>query len=157
MTTSGRETAILRNLLARTTRAYDEQVAELFAEKELAQVTLEAIDDGVITTDMDGLVTSFNPAAARLTGWNAADAIGQPLDQIFQVVDEESSQHDGLGGRTPEQEASDHTGVELAAPLVGPLPGGDDVHGEPDTRLRQQEQRVLGRLGLPTSLPRHHQ
>lgn len=42
------ENAVLRNLLAHTTRAYEEQVAALSREKELAQVTLASIGDGVI-------------------------------------------------------------------------------------------------------------
>jgi PAS domain-containing protein len=52
--------------------------AELFAEKERAQVTLQSIGDAVITTDVHGLVEYLNPVAADLTGWSAADAQGRP-------------------------------------------------------------------------------
>ncbi len=55
------DNAILRNLLAQTTRAYEQQMAELFAEKELAQVTLASIGDGVLATDAEGRVKYMNP------------------------------------------------------------------------------------------------
>jgi PAS domain-containing protein len=41
-------------------------------EKERAQITLESIGDGVITTDVDGAITYMNPAAEALTHWQAS-------------------------------------------------------------------------------------
>ena len=58
----------------------------LFAEKELAQVTLKSIGDAVITTDALGRVRYVNPVAERLTGWGTAQAKGKPLVEIFQIV-----------------------------------------------------------------------
>jgi PAS domain S-box-containing protein len=51
-------------------------------------VTLQSIGDGVITTDVRGRVTSLNGVAAALTGWNADEAAGQPLEAVFRIVDE---------------------------------------------------------------------
>ncbi|MEG4232272.1 EAL domain-containing protein [Microcoleus sp. Pol11C3] len=59
----------------------------LFAEKELAQVTLESIGDAVITTDAQGNVRYFNPIAERLTGWEAHEVQGVPLSTVFLIVD----------------------------------------------------------------------
>jgi len=59
---------------------------------ELMRVTLASIGDAVITTDTEGRVTSLNAAAASLTGWPAADAIGKPLDTVFHIVNEETRQ-----------------------------------------------------------------
>src|SRR3970040_2950656 len=42
---------------------------ELEREKELAQVTLHSIGDGVITTDVAGRVDYINPVAEEYTGW----------------------------------------------------------------------------------------
>ena len=64
----------------------------LHREKELAQVTLHSIADGVITLDADGLVDYMNPVAEEYTGWQSRDARGQPLDSVYVVVDEQSGQ-----------------------------------------------------------------
>jgi diguanylate cyclase (GGDEF)-like protein/PAS domain S-box-containing protein len=62
--------------------------AELFEEKERAQVTLASIADGVITTDTEGWVQYLNPVAEALTGWVTASARGLPLQAIFRMIDE---------------------------------------------------------------------
>ena len=60
----------------------------LFAEKELAQVTLQSIGDAVITTDAQGNVTYFNPIAERLTGWKTHEVQGVPFSTVFLIVDQ---------------------------------------------------------------------
>ena len=60
----------------------------LFAEKELAQVTLQSIGDAVITTNAQGNVRYFNPIAEQLTGWKADEAQGLPLSTVFVIVNE---------------------------------------------------------------------
>ncbi|HTQ79613.1 MAG TPA: EAL domain-containing protein [Thermoanaerobaculia bacterium] len=60
----------------------------LAEERERAEVTLASIGDGVIRTDATGRVDYLNAVAERLTGWSLAEAVGQPLGQIFNVVDE---------------------------------------------------------------------
>lgn len=60
----------------------------LFAEKDLAQTTLQSIGDAVITTDAAGLITYLNPVAERLTGWSNQEASGLPLDHAFVIVHE---------------------------------------------------------------------
>ena len=66
--------------------------SELYAEKERAEVALHSIGDAVITTDARATVEYLNPAAEALTGWDAADAIGRPLSDVFKLVDEDSRQ-----------------------------------------------------------------
>ncbi|WP_095147947.1 EAL domain-containing protein [Pseudomonas sp. Irchel s3a18] len=57
-------------------------------EKERAQITLQSIGDGVITTDVDGAIAFMNPAAEALTHWKAEQAIGLPLAALFNLLDE---------------------------------------------------------------------
>jgi len=64
-------------------------------EKERAQITLESIGDGVITTDVDGAITYMNPAAEALTHWNSAQAHGLPLAGLFNLLDD-NAQPDGF-------------------------------------------------------------
>ena len=56
--------------------------------KELAEVTLAAIGEGVIRTDADGHIDYMNPAAEALTGWPLAEAAGRRLGDVYQVVSE---------------------------------------------------------------------
>ncbi|MFJ3481853.1 EAL domain-containing protein [Pseudomonas sp. NPDC090202] len=57
-------------------------------EKERAQITLESIGDGVITTDVDGSITYLNPAAEQMTHWKTEQASGLPLAALFNLLDE---------------------------------------------------------------------
>lgn len=52
--------------------------------------TLDSITDGVIATDQDGSVLRMNPVAAQLTGWSIPDACGQPIEEVFCIVEENS-------------------------------------------------------------------
>jgi PAS domain S-box-containing protein len=58
--------------------------------RELLQVTLRSIGDAVITTDVFGRITYLNAVAESLTGWIQRDALGQPLDTVFRIVNEET-------------------------------------------------------------------
>lgn len=55
------------------------------SEANLA-ITLHSIGDAVIATDAWGQITLMNPAAERLTGWRLAEALGQPLTQVFCII-----------------------------------------------------------------------
>ena len=57
-------------------------------EKERAQITLESIGDGVISTDVDGAITYMNPAAEHLTHWQSEQARGVPLGALFKILDD---------------------------------------------------------------------
>ncbi len=62
----------------------------LFREKESAQITLQSIGDGVITTDALGQVEYLNPVAESLTGWLLEDAMGRSVDDVFRGFHEET-------------------------------------------------------------------
>jgi diguanylate cyclase (GGDEF)-like protein/PAS domain S-box-containing protein len=62
----------------------------LFREKESAQITLQSIGDGVITTDANCNVEYINPVAEDLTGWRVDDGSGRPIDEIFRGFHEET-------------------------------------------------------------------
>jgi PAS domain S-box-containing protein len=53
-------------------------------------VTLNSIGDGVIATDAAACVTLLNPVAEDLTGWTQAQALGQPVDEVFHIVNKET-------------------------------------------------------------------
>jgi PAS domain S-box-containing protein len=51
------------------------------------ETTLNSIGDAVIASDADGRVMFLNPVAEALTKWTCKDAIGQPLERVFQLRD----------------------------------------------------------------------
>ena len=69
-----------------------ERIARSASEKDEARlsVTLRSIGDAVITTDPAGHVTLLNPVAQALTGWTEAAAIGQPVEHVFHIVQEDT-------------------------------------------------------------------
>ena len=60
----------------------------LALEQERLAVTLRSIGDGVITTDIRGRVNLINPVAEALTGWSDTEALGQPVNKIFRIINE---------------------------------------------------------------------
>ena len=53
-------------------------------------MTLSSIGDGVIATDRETRITFINGAASELTGWTAAEGLGQPIDSVFVIRNEDS-------------------------------------------------------------------
>ena len=62
-------------------------------EKERAQITLESIGDGVISTDVNGSIVYMNPAAEQLTHWKSEQAQGVPLGALFKLLEENAQDH----------------------------------------------------------------
>jgi diguanylate cyclase (GGDEF)-like protein/PAS domain S-box-containing protein len=83
--TTGRSALICAIVYDRT--AQDTALDSLFAELERMRVTLTSIGDGVLTTDIDGLVTFLNPVSERLTGYSFAQARGRPVTEVFSIFD----------------------------------------------------------------------
>lgn len=77
----------------------------LFDESDRERTALRAIADAVIVIDVVGQIRSLNPAAAAMTGWSAADAMGRPIDEVFTVV----VPHTGERVAGPVQQALGHS------------------------------------------------
>ncbi len=45
----------------------------------------QSLADGVIAADLSGGVVFMNPAAARVSGWNAQEAVGRSLNEVFRI------------------------------------------------------------------------
>ena len=56
--------------------------------REVFRVTLRSIGDAVITTDTEARITYLNEVAESLTGWSLTEALRQPLERIFRIVNE---------------------------------------------------------------------
>lgn len=72
LTTAGKDDADLEQMLA--------------AEKDRLTVTIQAIGDGFISTDLDGAVLLYNKEAERLCGWHRTRIIGKPIQEVYYVL-----------------------------------------------------------------------
>jgi two-component system CheB/CheR fusion protein len=87
---AGTMISLLAESLHRTTRKAQEDEAREREQRERFRVTLDSIGDAVIATDARGQVTFMNRVAESLTGSAYNDALGKPLEQVFQIVDEQT-------------------------------------------------------------------
>jgi PAS domain S-box-containing protein len=76
--------------LARDITEQKRLARELEAQREWFRVTLGSIGDAVIASDPDGRVTYINEPAQQVTGWAADEAIGQPLADVFHIINEKT-------------------------------------------------------------------
>lgn len=87
----------------------------LFDERERARVTLNAIGDAVLTTDILGKVNYMNLVAETMTGWSWQEAMGRPLPEVFRIIDGKTREVEP----NPAQRAmSEDKTVELGADCV---------------------------------------
>jgi PAS domain S-box-containing protein len=86
-----------RSRLRHVSRTYDatlneleRQAEEIYERRQWLQTTLESIGDAVIACDNEGRVEFMNAVADTLTGWTPLEALGQPLNEVFHIVNEET-------------------------------------------------------------------
>ncbi|MHB0955314.1 MAG: response regulator [Pirellulaceae bacterium] len=63
---------------------------QLQQHREWLRVTLTSIGDGVIATDAAGRIAFINLMAEALTGWGSDEAVGQPVQNVLRLVDEQT-------------------------------------------------------------------
>jgi diguanylate cyclase (GGDEF)-like protein/PAS domain S-box-containing protein len=68
--------------------ARSELQCKLERQREWLDVTLSAIGDAVIATDVEGRITFMNRMAETLTGWEADAAIQKPVHEVVTIIDE---------------------------------------------------------------------
>jgi diguanylate cyclase (GGDEF)-like protein/PAS domain S-box-containing protein len=120
---------------------FEKEKAELrvYHEKELLEVTLRSIVDGVATTNHLGRITYLNPAAEAMTGWPAAQAIGKPVSEVICLTHAHTRERLGLGLN------------EFARPGAQPRPARDSVLVQRDGAHRSIEDSaapILNRNGM---------
>jgi len=73
--------AMVRDVTER--RRFEQEIA---SDKESLAVTLRSIEDGVITTDVQGKIIMINNAGENLTGWTSKEAIGRSLKSVYNIA-----------------------------------------------------------------------
>ncbi|MCF6236394.1 MAG: diguanylate cyclase [Gammaproteobacteria bacterium] len=64
----------------------------LFREKARSKTALSSINDGVIVINESGLIEFINPAAEKLTEHKNEKVVGQPIEHVFNLVNEKTHQ-----------------------------------------------------------------
>ena len=67
-----------------------EAAEDLRQSRALLAATLHSIGDAVLATDEDARITLINRVAEVLTGWSSDDALGRPLDEVFNIINEDT-------------------------------------------------------------------
>ena len=103
------------------------------SEARLAS-TLNSIGEGVLATDLHGIVTRINPVAEQLTGFTREEAIGRHIDEIYHVLSEKT--------RKP-----------IWTPIRSLASGGTTV--APNARLvtRDRRERAISQSAAPIRKP----
>ncbi|MFN0075416.1 MAG: response regulator [Prosthecobacter sp.] len=63
----------------------------------------QSLADGVIAADLAGGIVFMNPAAARITGWNAQEVVGRSLNEVFRIYQASGEPADILPAETASQ------------------------------------------------------
>jgi PAS domain S-box-containing protein len=63
---------------------------KLMQSEERWTATLGSIGEAVIATDSATRITFLNPIAAALTGWPSEEALGQPIGNVLNLINEKS-------------------------------------------------------------------
>jgi PAS domain S-box-containing protein len=102
---------------ARLFEAARAHLAEITQVRDLMNRVFTSVDSGLIALDAEGCVTLFNPAAERITGVAAAEALGRPLDTLLPAFSAQIAPH--LTGMRASS-AARHLELELAYDERGP-------------------------------------
>ena len=90
-------------------QALHESESELRRQKQYFEKLVRISPTAVVTMDLDERVTAWNPAAERLFGWTAAEAIGRRIQDLVLGTAEQNEEGVAISGAAfGEARAADH-------------------------------------------------
>lgn len=72
----------LERRVEQRTRELEQALAQVKSNERRIQTIIESAQDAFIAVDLNGRITDWNAAAARMFGWQADEAIGRPLADL---------------------------------------------------------------------------
>jgi len=82
------EIAFLQKEINSMLDGIETEQSKLRCSEEKLFATLYSVGDGVIAVDRNYKIEFLNPIAERLTGWSGSEAIGQPMEIVFNIINE---------------------------------------------------------------------
>jgi two-component system sensor histidine kinase PilS (NtrC family) len=130
--------ALLASALSRELRiageALSESASDLVLLRRLHEHTVDSLNSGLLTTDLDSRVRSLNPEAERIIGLAPSEVLGRDLEEVLPGVREALL----VGKETP-------SGGRLRARMPLVRPGGEKRHlGLASSILRDGEGLASG-------------
>ncbi len=71
-----------------TLEALRRNAQRTYDSEQRLRTMLTSIGEGIIVCDLEGKVEILNTVAQELTGWHQSEALHQPIDRIFHLVEE---------------------------------------------------------------------
>lgn len=117
--------------------------------RQQAQI-IDQIHDSVISTDMDGNVTSWNQGAERLTGYRAEEMLGQPITRLYPPEEHSFLEHQVIA---PLKEKGQHA-VEVRMRKKS----GEDIYAHLSlSLLRDDKGAAIGMIGYSMDITERKQ
>ena len=81
-----------RSVAKKEDNTYQQLVSEFSAVSNKAEVLINAITNGVMALNNQGVIELINPAAQRIIGWNSHDALNLDYKSVLKLADEKSNE-----------------------------------------------------------------
>ena len=115
-----------------------ESLLQTFHEgNEHYRAIVESSDDGIISKDLNGIITSWNEGAQRIFGFTAAEMIGRPVRLL--IPEEMQDQEDGILARIRSGERVDHFETERLNKAGARVPVSLNI-----SPIKDREGRIFG-------------
>ncbi|MFL7871722.1 MAG: ATP-binding protein [Anaerolineales bacterium] len=107
---------------------------DLSRAKVWFETLIQSIVEGIVTVDNQGIVTSFNQGAERITGWYSFEVLGKSINNAFPIVESDGNfmQHIPRSGGVQQLNVKTCAGQEVTLAVTGasfhsPKSGGDQM------------------------------
>jgi diguanylate cyclase (GGDEF)-like protein/PAS domain S-box-containing protein len=84
---------VVRTMIER--RTAEAVVKALVLQNEVAKLTLDAIEEAVLRTDINGDITYLNRMAESLTGWCRGEALGRSITDVLRITNGDTTLTNG--------------------------------------------------------------
>jgi PAS domain S-box-containing protein len=74
---------------------------EILDLKNFNESIIESMEAGLLTVDLNGVITSLNSGGRNILGWTAEEILGKPLNSVLGPREAESLMSQGSGARNP--------------------------------------------------------